>query len=68
MTQPEPDPPDDDRERKKLMAWRRDTLARAGFDELYVEVFATAPDLDLHRVVKLKREGCADELVARIVL
>lgn len=66
MTQPEPEPPNLERER--LLKWRRDTLVHAGFDELYVEILATAPDVDLHQVCELKRKGCRDELVARIVL
>lgn len=64
MTEPEPEP---DRERERLLRWRREVLSRAGFSEMYVEMLSFA-DCDLHQAVELKKKGCHDELVARIVL
>ena len=47
--------------------WRRETLERAGLDTDRAERIA-ASDADLHEAVRLLEQGCAPELLARILL
>lgn len=50
----------------EVRAWRRETLARAGYpDELAGEIAES--DADLHQAVELLAQGCSPELAAQIL-
>jgi hypothetical protein len=50
-----------------VVAWRRETLERAGFPAELAEQIALS-DADLHRAEQMVRSGCAPELAAQILL
>ncbi|MBM3681595.1 MAG: hypothetical protein FJW81_09825 [Actinobacteria bacterium] len=50
-----------------VVEWRRETLERAGLDAERAEKIA-ASDADLHEAVRLIEQGCAPELLERILL
>lgn len=50
-----------------VVEWRRETLERAGLDAERAERIA-ASDADLHEAVRLLEQGCAPELLERILL
>ena len=49
-----------------VIAWRRETLIRAGVDDERAERIARS-DADLHVAVKMIEQGCDAELVERIL-
>ena len=49
-----------------VIAWRRETLERAGFDGERAERIARS-DADLHIAVRMIEQGCDAELVERIL-
>jgi len=50
-----------------VVEWRRETLERAGLDNERAERIA-ASDADLHEAVRLLEQGCAPELLERILV
>jgi hypothetical protein len=50
-----------------VVEWRRETLERAGLDAERAEKIA-ASDADLHEAVRLIEQGCAPDLLERILL
>ncbi len=50
-----------------VVEWRRETLERAGLDAERAERIA-ASDADLHEAVRLLEQGCAPDLLERILL
>ncbi|MGA0121614.1 MAG: hypothetical protein ACO3KD_01210 [Gaiellales bacterium] len=50
-----------------VVEWRRETLERAGLDTERAEKIA-ASDADLHEAVRLIEQGCAPDLLERILL
>ncbi len=49
-----------------VIAWRRETLERAGYDGERAERIARS-DADLHVAVKMLEQGCDAELAERIL-
>ena len=50
-----------------VVEWRRETLERAGLDADRAERIAQS-DADLHEAVRLIEQGCAPDLLERILL
>jgi len=50
-----------------VVDWRRETLEQAGLDTKCAEKIAES-DADLHEAVRLLEQGCAPELLERILL
>ena len=55
-------------EEERVLAWRRESLLTAGFDQRLSLKLALRPDVDLHFAVRLGRAGCPPETAARILL
>lgn len=51
----------------KVVCWRLEVLAAAGFPVEVAEILAESP-VDLHETVELLRRGCSPELAVRILL
>lgn len=51
---------------EQVIAWRRETLARAGFDEERADRIARS-NADLHVAVRMLEQGCDAELAERIL-
>lgn len=51
----------------QVLAWRRERLLSAGFDELTAQYLADLRTVDLHAVLDLVARGCPPELAARIM-
>jgi hypothetical protein len=49
-----------------VIAWRRETLIRAGYEDERAERIARS-DADLHIAVKMIEQGCDAELAERIL-
>lgn len=54
------------REGHRLVAWRRNQLAAAGFTLPLATRIARDPRYDLHAVIELVERGCPADLAARI--
>jgi len=52
---------------ESVIAWRRESLERAGFDPERADRIARS-DADLHRAVTLVEQGCTPELVEQILV
>ena len=55
-------------ENDRIENWRRDALARAGYDPESALVLAASHDVDLHAAVSLLERGCSVELALQILL
>lgn len=51
----------------RVVAWRREYLTRAGFDEQLAATLAADLRWDLHALLGLVERGCAPALAARIL-
>lgn len=51
---------------KAVYDWRWANLFEAGYDSRLCDYFASRNDLDLGRLVSVKRSGCSDALALRI--
>jgi tRNA uridine 5-carbamoylmethylation protein Kti12 len=58
----------DDTEDERVIRWRLEQLAKAGYTWACAMVIAANHDIDLHRAVSLLRQGCPDETAVRILL
>jgi hypothetical protein len=52
----------------KILAWRRNQLARAGYSERDAATLAEHNHVDLHVAVALVGRGCPPALATRILL
>jgi hypothetical protein len=50
-----------------VLAWRFDTLCRAGFDLEASAILATSIEIDLHDAVTLVERGCPPATAVRIL-
>jgi hypothetical protein len=50
-----------------VLSWRRDQLARAGFELPLAARLARDPLYDLHGLIELVERGCPPEIAARIL-
>ncbi len=51
----------------RVVAWRRDRLAAAGFAGALARTLARDRRIDLHALIELTERGCPPETAARIV-
>jgi hypothetical protein len=58
----------DDSEDERVIRWRLEQLANAGYSWACAMVIAANRDIDLHRAVWLLRRGCPVETAVRILL
>ena len=58
----------EDAEAERVIRWRFDELARAGFDPSDALVLATHLDVDLHVAAGLVSAGCPQNTALRILL
>lgn len=58
----------DDTEDERVIRWRLEQLAKAGYSWACAMVIAANRDVDLHRAVKLVQAGCPVETAVRILL
>jgi hypothetical protein len=58
----------EDVEAERVIRWRFDELARAGFDASDALVLATHVEVDLHAAASLVASGCPHETALRILL
>lgn len=58
----------DETEDERVIRWRLDQLARAGYGWACAMVIAANREVDLHQAVKLVRQGCPVETAVRILL
>jgi hypothetical protein len=58
----------EDAEAERVIRWRFDELARAGFDPSDALVLATHLEVDLHLAATLVSSGCPQETALRILL
>jgi hypothetical protein len=58
----------DDSEDERVIRWRLEQLANAGYSWACAMVIAANRDIDLHRAVGLLRQGCPVETAVRILL
>ena len=52
---------------RRVVAWRREQLAQAGFPLPLAARLAGEQGYDLHALIELVERGCAPELAARIL-
>jgi hypothetical protein len=57
----------DEIEEQRIVAWRRDQLAVAGFTLPLAARLAGDTRYDVHALIELAERGCPPELAARIV-
>ncbi len=55
-------------EGERVVNWRVEALARAGYDEETAIDLALAPGVDLHLAIRLRRNGCPPATAVRILL
>jgi hypothetical protein len=55
-------------ESERVLRWRVDELKRAGYDDRLALKLALRRHVDLHRAVRLLRQGCDPALAARILV
>lgn len=60
--------PDDRSEENRILAWRAETLERAGYDGYIANALAGAREVDLHFAVRLREVGCPTRTALRILL
>jgi hypothetical protein len=58
----------DDTEDERVIRWRLEQLATAGYSWACAMVIAANRDIDLHRAVELVQNGCPVETAVRILL
>jgi hypothetical protein len=58
----------DDSEDERVIRWRLEQLANAGYSWAAAMVIAANRNIDLHRAVSLLRHGCPVETAVRILL
>jgi hypothetical protein len=58
----------DDTEDERVIRWRLEQLAAAGYSWACAMVIAAKRDVDLHRAVGLVQQGCPVETAVRILL
>jgi hypothetical protein len=58
----------DETEAERVIRWRMEQLANAGYTWACAMVVAANRDIDLHRAVGLVRQGCPVETAVRILL
>ena len=56
-----------DREAAEVVAWRRERLRNAGFDNRLAEQLSRECAVDLHALIGLVERGCPPPLAARIL-
>jgi hypothetical protein len=61
--QPERHPEED-----RVLTWRREELARAGYDERIAEMLSELRYVDLHLATRLLRRGCPAETALKILV
>jgi hypothetical protein len=61
--QPERQPEED-----RVLTWRREELARAGYDERIAEMLSELRYVDLHLATRLLRRGCPAETALKILV
>lgn len=52
---------------RRWVGWRREQLARVGFDEVSAAKLAGGDEVDLHQVLDLVARGCPLPLATRIL-
>ena len=52
----------------RVLCWRLDQLAHAGYSDNAAAALATRPDIDLHRATDLLLRGCPHDTAVRILL
>jgi hypothetical protein len=52
----------------RVLCWRLDQLAHAGYSDNATAALATRPDIDLHRATALLLRGCPHDTAVRILL
>lgn len=55
-------------EEERVISWRRDELARAGYEQRLALKLALRKHVDLHLAIDLLRRGCPPETALRILL
>lgn len=54
-------------EEERILAWRIETLLRAGYDRRAAIELAERPEVDLHAAARLRERGCPVETALRIL-
>lgn len=57
-----------DAEFERVLRWRFQELARAGYEAEAAATIAARADVDLHRATELLRQGCPADVALRILL
>ena len=55
-------------ESERVVRWRAEALARAGYEPDAARELAARLDIDLHHAIALLERGCSPETAARILL
>ena len=55
-------------ESERVVRWRAEALARAGYEADAARELSARLDIDLHRAIALLERGCSPEIAARILL
>ena len=55
-------------ESERVVRWRAEALARAGYEPDAARELAARLDIDLHHAIALLDRGCSPEIAARILL
>lgn len=55
-------------EHDRVVRWRRTELERAGYEREFADILAAAVDVDLHRAIQMRRDGCKQSLAVLILL
>ena len=58
----------DETEDERVIRWRLEQLAKAGYSWACAMVIAASRDIDLHRAVDLAQRGCPIDTAMRILL
>ena len=58
----------DDTEDERVIRWRLEQLAKAGYSWACAMIIAANRDVDLHRAVSLVQDGCPADTAVRILL
>jgi hypothetical protein len=57
-----------DAEFERVLRWRFQELARAGYEAEAAATIAARGDVDLHRATELLRQGCPPDVALQILL
>ncbi|MEX2464340.1 MAG: hypothetical protein WD428_00535 [Gaiellaceae bacterium] len=57
-----------DAEFERVLRWRFQELARAGYEAEAAATIAARGDIDLHRATELLRQGCPADVALQILL